>query len=129
MELPESIRPEFYEKHKYLFELMHVERPHYPIRWGYEVGKGWIPIIEKFIEKLDEIDTDNVVRIFQIKEKFGTLRLYLEHSTKEAERLVDAYETMANFVCEECGAPGEYRGGLSWVQTLCDDCYEKARNK
>ena len=40
-----------------------------------------------------------------------------------------AYTDLFFSVCKQfgmsCGKPGKLRNDLSWIQTLCDDCYKK----
>jgi len=60
-------------------------------------------------------------RIAQCKEKFGTMRLYMDGvANAEIETIISFAEMMSEVTCEVCGAPGESRSG-SWVKTLCDE--------
>jgi hypothetical protein len=69
----------------------------------------------------------------QIKEKFGTLRLYAGSVPNWVWDILEMIEADTARVCEDCGkVNGEYlaksvyarvrlrRGG--WLRTLCDDC-------
>lgn len=40
--------------------------------------------------------------------------------------LIDDAEHESAKICEACAKPGKIRN-LSWVQTLCEDCYQQAR--
>lgn len=55
----------------------------------------------------------------QIKEKFGTLRIYLEGYDNAITEISNFAEHMSITTCEECGNIGSLRKG-SWVKTLCD---------
>jgi len=58
----------------------------------------------------------------QVKEKFGTLRFYYDGGDVGDGyfRGVEAMaEAMSSVTCEECGAPGQLRGG-GWIRCLCD---------
>ena len=74
-------------------------------------GRGWNKIIIKCNRKLEMLDPD--YKIFQIKEKFGTLRYYYETnvkitSVKEAmERYVRQAELESAQTCEYCGSEGK----------------------
>lgn len=59
-------------------------------------------------------------RMLQIKEKFGTLRVYIDHADERIMALTDMAEKLSEFTCEKCGAPGELRTG-GWLKTLCDE--------
>jgi len=62
-------------------------------------------------------------RAFQVKEKYGTLRFYMDLPTDEMFSLIDEAEEQSAHTCEVCGKPGEERYG-GWVSTLCDECHE-----
>jgi len=54
----------------------------------------------------------------QIKEKFGTLRLYCGNVDETTNAVTDFAELMSATTCEFCGQPGKtYRTG--WYKTLC----------
>ncbi|MCX7593177.1 MAG: hypothetical protein N2235_05355 [Fischerella sp.] len=55
----------------------------------------------------------------QVKEKYGTLRFYVDRSDHAADDLIHFAELMSEVTCEECGNPGRLREG-SWIRTLCD---------
>jgi hypothetical protein len=54
----------------------------------------------------------------QIKEKFGTLRLYHDGGDDYCRGVVAMAEIMSGGTCEMCGAPGTI-GGKGWIRTLC----------
>jgi hypothetical protein len=55
----------------------------------------------------------------QVKEKYGTLRFYTSGGDDAVERYVEFAEYFSSRLCEDCGAPGNLRGG-GWLRTLCD---------
>lgn len=101
---------------------------------GIDIGDGWIPIVIELDQKLLELYPN--YKISQIKEKFGTLRYYVEgipyfeddgETRTPGSLLIDEAEGKTMETCENCGAPGEPRYG-GWVKTLCDDC-DKERTR
>ena len=58
----------------------------------------------------------------QVKEKFGTLRFYLDNANAQAGAYVRFAEEMSACTCEQCGAPGHRQGGGGWIRTLCTAC-------
>lgn len=54
----------------------------------------------------------------QVKEKFGTLRFYIDNGNDTAHALVDFAEAMSETTCEHCGNKGTLYP-LGWVRTLC----------
>ena len=58
----------------------------------------------------------------QIKEKFGTLRLYAS-ATDEIMLVLDKYEIMSRFYCINCGKKAKYVTH-GWIEYYCEDCFE-----
>lgn len=116
---------------------------------GFAVGAGWWPIIESLCrniqghidnrERTREAllknnphnisipDTIPQVVVAQIKEKFGGLRFYYDGGDEYISGMVRMAEAWAGNTCEECGVPGELRGG-GWLRTLCDH-HEEERQR
>lgn len=94
----------------------------------HHVGQGWWPLLAQLDAELTEIFPDyNVV---QVKEKFGDLRVYLDHYLSDEEYASDTklvwdtifkYEKLSSETCELCGQPGHHTD-TSWVKTLCGNC-------
>ena len=59
------------------------------------------------------------VTLDQVKEKFGTLRFYYTGGDEYISGMVTMAEAMSGVTCEDCGDPGERRGG-GWIYTACD---------
>jgi hypothetical protein len=79
----------------------------------------------------------NKVEACQVKEKFGTLRFYVDTASDvddEACRLISEAEAESARTCEECGAPGKSTAKNFWYKTLCDKCraglgYEEVKDE
>ena len=106
-------------------------RPFDPMKtlicFGFEVGKGWIPVLEDGFKKINDIvekESIDDFRVTQVKEKFGTLRVYTNWSTDPIDKIVQEMEKTCETVCEECGEPGKfYTDG--WMRVRCETCEEK----
>lgn len=92
------------------------------------VGKGWEKIVRNALKEICEIDPNLIVR--QIKEKFGSLRIYTTRSLID-EKTIDEIILFASdecsHICEKCGRTGRLRCNLPWHKTLCDLCYLEAK--
>lgn len=91
---------------------------------NYECDKGWYPLINELLDKIQKIvDRDNIedFEISQIKEKFGELRVYPYFGTDEIFDLIDEYTEKSVHTCEICGKSGETRMINGWLKTLCDE--------
>lgn len=90
------------------------------------VGEGWQPLITETHQKITAIYPDYA--IFQIKEKFGGLRYYIDAVPSELFEQVNAIITEAEersfTICENCGADGSVGTTEEsyWIRTLCDTC-------
>jgi hypothetical protein len=88
------------------------------------VGEGWKTIVCDLIDRLDQIGVP--YKILQVKEKFGTLRFYVDKEGEAggfSEAIEKAMKASA-ITCEDCGARGKLRGD-AWVRTLCVPCNKK----
>lgn len=88
------------------------------------VGDGWFDIINELAENLTKAQsklTKELV-VVQLKEKFGSLRVYTNYSPPEIDVFINNAELKSSKTCEECGSPGKIRSG-SWLRSLCDSCH------
>jgi len=103
--------------------------------FGFDCEKGWYPIIEeafnkmeKVIEKMPKKERKHFQKhfeIFQVKQKLGGLRIYVNIYTDEIREIIREAEKKALKTCELCGKPGELREVNHWYFTNCDEHYNK----
>ena len=62
-----------------------------------------------------------------IKEKYGTLRLYAS-ATQEIQDVLDKYEYMSYGYCIGCGKPARYIT-KGWISYCCEECFLKDLSK
>ena len=101
----------------------------YP-RSGFYLPNGWdhlvhnlCSLVEDHITRLPEEIREHV-QCAQVKEKFGTLRFYMEQDTPYIRGVIELAELMSYDICETCGKPGKIRKG-GWVQVLCNKHYKE----
>lgn len=92
--------------------------------FGFEHGDGWFDLEWKLCEALEALGVGAEYKLFQIKEKYGTLRWYDSDVSEAVHVLVHEAEKESAKTCEECGQPGTIRSG-GWYRTLCDGCKAK----
>ena len=68
------------------------------------------------------------IQFTQIKEKFGTLRMYTNGYDDYIDGVVALAEMMSSVTCEVCGVPGRQTSG-GWVRTLCVRCAKQSGEK
>lgn len=97
---------------------------------GFECGDGWFDILHDLSGKLtqevkryyEKYSDDEPVkfRSAQVKEKYGTLRFYMNYSTDEMNQLILEAERKSSRTCEICGKPGLIDSN-GWIQVRCDE--------
>lgn len=116
-ELTEKLR----NKYPSIFKDLYGDYRKTCMAWGIECGDGWYDIIDKCCAKILELDPERLVHAVQIKEKFGTLRFYLNEYNDDIYKVIEEATLQSSKTCEVCGKPGHQEGG-SWIITLCDEC-------
>ena len=93
--------------------------------FGVSTNPGWYPLVEKLLLDFRALPQEyGMVRVNQIKEKFGGLRVYVEVSGsgdfKERVRdMIEQAEKEASRTCEVCAGPGALRTGI-WMRVTCE---------
>lgn len=103
--------------------------------FGFVCGDGWYNIIDEFLSRLTLILKREkfTIDIIQIKEKFGSLRIYYnmndeqEKHRKEVRNILMLAELKSFKTCEICGKDGDIRQDNGWVSTLCNSCVKEKR--
>ena len=102
----------------------------------YEVGEGWIPLVEEANTIIAKYNFDHSSQEFpleftQIKEKWGGLCLYVNQYIPEISNKLHDLENKSYEICENCGTnknvKTEYTHG--WVMTLCDKCRKEENDE
>ena len=83
-----------------------------------ECREGWKCLYEPIIH----LCTIHKVSIFQIKEKFGGLRVYTGDIPNWLLDFIDSCETASCHICEKCGQAAEQEVNHGWLSTLCKKC-------
>ena len=102
-----------------------VTAPGYPA-----VNDGWRDLVETAIGRIASAVAAapaGSLKIGQIKEKFGTLRLYLdthkalpEATSAVIDEAISLAEARSACTCEQCGQPGRLYDKGGYVFTACD---------
>lgn len=131
-----EMQRELYERYpRFLRRLSGYGGRPYPIDvYGIECGDGWHVILsnlfaqfEKHIEGLRAagVSKSRWPRAVQVKEKFAVLCVYSKGAIpQELIDAIDTAEAESRTTCEQCGAPGEARGGECFRVT-CAACESK----
>lgn len=89
------------------------------------VGQGWSGLIRRIYESKPED-----VQVLQVKEKFGSLRVYTDGvDSIEFQAVVQSAEDASENICELCGEPGSADETFYWIKTLCERHKEERKNR
>jgi hypothetical protein len=97
------------------------------MRAGFAIHDGWAQLFCQLMSELEAqrraLPPDEAARVklAQVKEKFGGLRVYLEHRTDALYAACERAEEESFHICERCGTGGERVYG-GWIRTLCPAC-------
>ena len=102
-------------KNQYEYWKERIGKPH---PWNSDKGLVTQEYVDEKKAKLDE-EAAKVPVASQVKEKFGSLRFYVQGAIEKHWNYITFAESMSHRTCEECGAPGQtYTDG--WYATLCE---------
>lgn len=92
--------------------------------FGIECGTGWYDLLDSVFLTLVMYEKHNNkakyenIKLLQIKEKFGTLRIYYSGGDDFVDGITALAENMSIKICEECGKKGKmYSDG--WITVRC----------
>lgn len=87
---------------------------------GFECGAGWTDLLDATFIWLNDIAPDPDRSPSQVKEKFGSLRLYWWGDLPDfGDQIISAAEHLSGHLCEVCGAPGTLQSDHGWWSTRC----------
>lgn len=100
------------------------------MRVGFAIADGWAQLFQQLLAEIEaerlKLPSDEAakVKLAQVKEKWGQLRVYVDNVTEAMRGILDRIEYDSASVCERCGTSGDgvYPSGGGWVQTLCPSC-------
>ena len=90
--------------------------------FGKNLSKELLEVGNKYLKINKDKQWSDILQFVQIKEKYGSLRLYA-NAIKEIEKILKKYELMSIGYCMYCGKHATYKteGYISYV---CEDCFK-----
>lgn len=116
-----------YDEVKLQHDIVNMPTPYQ--MFGIECEKGWYHLIQPIIDYIDtynkDKDEEHMIYITQIKEKYGTLCVYVDNYTDELSELIEHAESESEHTCEICGSKEHVGTTLGWYITICHNCVKK----
>lgn len=92
---------------------------------GWQIGFGKF-LLEDLHEACLKTGYLDRLRIEQLKEKYGSMCLYINAAPQEVHDVVRNYEFISQYICAQCGSiHGHVVNDYGWYFPLCKKCYEK----
>ena len=113
------------------------DKPGPSYRYGYTewdaMPAGWRKafgneLLEELREELIRCDYLEQFRIVQLKEKYGSLRLYTGPipADSKIDQIIDKYEHISAYVCLSCGAlDAPIIDNHGWYEPVCKKCWDR----
>ena len=121
-----DIKKEQEEKWRFIKYLDNIEHEYgYMLQTSAYVCPGWMILIQDMLRELDtkvgnySTEEDHPT-ITDIKEKFGTLRVYGYNIDDTDQAIIDRYAALSAETCMTCGAFGQMREKGYWLYVACD---------
>lgn len=148
--MQERLQKYLYKKHPELFKNESKSMKETCMCWGCSCGDGWFFLLDNLCSAITRhIDhRNNLIEYYdenkltrpdwanekveqvvfdQVKEKFGSLRIYYTGGDDKVQSMVDFAERLSQFICEDCGK-FDYSIGRTtrgWIRSLCKECVDK----
>lgn len=90
---------------------------------GWRIAFGDM-LIEEIGEALELTNNLETFRFDQIKEKYGSLRVYYHGGNEMVDRIIEKYSVLSENICMKCGKPDVYMTNIGWIYPCCKDCWE-----
>jgi hypothetical protein len=135
------------QKYPKIFANRHGDPKETLMCWGFECGDGWYYLLDHLCLNIQHyVDSNNrnfekgytqykqvtqVVAV-QVKEKFGSLRFYVDGGDDYTRGMISLAESLSATMCEGCGIPSKVKNNDGWMSNICPVCVsvrEQERNK
>lgn len=100
--------------------------------WLDDLEPGWRAafgerLCEDLVKSLKEDNCEDEFKFEQIKEKYGSLRLYAIGYGEHTKQVLAKYEELSKYICGHCGKVARYVTS-GWIYPLCEECMLKVNS-
>jgi hypothetical protein len=122
--MKKELQEKIFSKYDNLFHKRKLSIQESPMAWGIDVGDGWYKLIEELCFNIQKEIEDKGIKDFgfdQVKQKFGTLRIYNDGGNEAIEKLIEEAEKASASICEVCGKDGSLASAGGWFKVVCNE--------
>ena len=98
----------------------------------FDIYEGWLTAFSApfliHVRRAMAIDKSENAQILEVKEKYGTLRVYWGYAHPYAELVTTMYELLSGYYCCHCGKYGAKLTQSGWITALCRSCWDPERD-
>lgn len=101
-----------------------------------EIQDGWhdlidrlCGIVQRHIDGHLPDELKDQIRFTQIKQKFGGLRVHVNHWVPYIQGAITMAEDISYKTCEMCGRDADTHNVRGWITTLCEQHLQEAQEK
>lgn len=145
--MKEQLEKQLYEKYPKIFRQKDLPMNQTAMCWGIACKDGWYQIVDdlchciqnhcqnlarnlewdhKSNKNMDVTPEQLQIEAVQVKQKFGGLRFYTNHSDEYTNGLISFASYLSYRTCEQCGSrDGVKQTDGGWIEPLCKRCYRK----
>jgi hypothetical protein len=91
---------------------------------GFDCGDGWFELLYDLSQQLQQYNLEHpeaTVTVVQVKEKFGSLRFYVDQPSLAVEAAIATAALKSLQTCALTGRPGRLHQHNGYYQTLCSE--------
>lgn len=130
--MKKELQEKLFENYPKIFACRQKETRDNLMYFGIDTGDGWYWIIDHLCKSIQSyVDNNKKPQpvAFQVKEKYGTLRFYLQDDIDEMiSGMIWLAEDLSGVTCEECGSISNVGKTSGWVKTICINCIHTDNN-
>ena len=91
--------------------------------WMGVIPEGWHKLFYMMLTDIDKYDELGRWELIDVKEKYGEMRVAYTGGNKEINDIIEKYQWISQYVCEDCGMPAT-RESKGWIKHMCEDCWK-----
>lgn len=99
--------------------------------YGFQCGDGWFQLIWNLCEEIEAVLKSDPVtgfKVGQVKEKFGSLRFYVDSGNTRIYHAIRQSEELSETICENCGShEAHIRHFDGRRMCRCDICWARLK--